>query len=73
MDSRSFSFMSDGKVPLSISMAIKEAVAAAKGQRLKLTLSKAKKYSTDPQRQYYFAVIVKAWQERSAPRRALLA
>lgn len=58
MDSRSFTFISEGKVPPDISVAVRDAVAAAKGERLKLTLGKAKKFSSDPQRAYYFAVII---------------
>lgn len=54
----SFTFTSDGKVPQNISLAVREAVSEARGERLKLTLGKAKKYSSDPQRRYYFAVII---------------
>lgn len=57
-ESRSFTFVSTGKVPPEISVAVRDAVAAAKGERLKLTLSLAKKFSSDPQRAYYFAVII---------------
>lgn len=57
-ETRSFTFVSNGRVPMDISLAVKDAVAEATGQRLKLTLGKAKKFSSDPQRAYYFAVII---------------
>lgn len=53
-----FTFVSTGRVPESISIAVRDAVKNAQGQRLKLSLGKAKKFSSDPQRQYYFAVII---------------
>lgn len=62
MQACSFTFTSDGKVPHDVSVAVRDAVAAAKGEKLKLTLGKVKKYSSDPQRQYYFAVIIQRIQ-----------
>lgn len=57
---RSFHFISKGRVPEGISLAIKDAVQKAEGKRLVLTLAEDKKASSDPQRRYYFAVIVES-------------
>ena len=57
-ESRSFTFVSEGRVPESISRAVRDAVLAARGESLKLTLAKARKLSSDPQRKYYWAVII---------------
>lgn len=62
-NSRIFTFQSEGRVPNEISMVIRDAVFAAKGQRLTLTLAKAKKYSSDKQCKYYFGIIVPAWMK----------
>lgn len=49
----------NGRVPRNISEAVRDAVFKVEpGQRLKLTVGKAKKYSSDPQRRYYWAVII---------------
>lgn len=47
---------------MSISLAVRDLVAGARGEKIKLTLAKAKRSSTNAQREYYFAVIVEAWQ-----------
>jgi hypothetical protein len=60
---REFHFVCQGKVPQSISMAVKEAVERAVGKRLCLSLSEDKNRSTTPQRRYYFGVIVEAYLE----------
>jgi hypothetical protein len=62
MQPRSFTFVSEGKVPVSVSMAVRDLVAASRGERIKLTLAQARKHASTPQREYYFAVIVDAWQ-----------
>lgn len=53
-----FDFTSDGKTPEHIGIAVREAVRERIGERLTLELREAKRYSTDPQRRYYFEVIV---------------
>ena len=51
-------FTSEGIAPAHIRRQIADAIRANTGKNLVLTLQVAKKYSSDPQRQYYFAVIV---------------
>ena len=59
IQSMSFNFYAEnGRVPEHISKAVRDAVNNAGGIRLKLTLGKAKKYSSEPQRRYYWAVII---------------
>lgn len=52
-DTQSYTFVSAGKVPVSISIAVRDAVAAARGKKLKLTLAAAKKYRTDNQNRFF--------------------
>ena len=62
-DSRTFSFVSDGTIPEGIRRKIGDVVRENVGTHFQLTLAKKEKNSSTSQREYYFAVIVPAWQK----------
>lgn len=58
----STSTIKNGTLPEHIRQRIKDCLFANEGKTVVVTISTPKKYSTNPQRQYYFGVIVEAIQ-----------
>lgn len=53
----------NGRIPLLISQRVSAAFKSVRGQAVHIVIEPPKRYSTNSQRQYYFGVIVKSFQD----------
>lgn len=58
MSSWTFTVTPEGKLPIGIKETLLRVIPTLAGKRMTMSLNIAKKYSSDPQRAYYFGVIV---------------
>ena len=53
----------EGRLPLSFGERVRDVLKALAGREIQFTIADPKRYSTNPQRQYYFGVIVTHFQQ----------
>lgn len=60
---KEWTFTTGYQLPVKIQRELEEVAASLAGKRVTLKLGESKRYSSQSQREYYFAVIVPAWQK----------